>query len=146
MKRYLFLILIITWGGQISFAQIDRTSIAEFTIVEEMPRFPGCEKIEDEKKQSKCADKKMMEFFFKHLKYPKEEEGIIPCGLIVVSVLIQSDGQVVNPVIRKDGGDSSCAEMVLDAIKKMPTWIPGKHRGQAVNVRVNIPIRVKPSY
>ena len=42
-----------------------------YEIVEERPRFPGCEEMEgniDEKKQ--CADKKMLEFIFKNLSYP----------------------------------------------------------------------------
>ena len=42
-----------------------------FKIVEEMPRFPGCEDQSMSMKEKKiCAERKMMEFLYSELKYP----------------------------------------------------------------------------
>lgn len=118
-----------------------------FKVVEEMPRFPGCEdSVGDEKMKKDCADRKMLEFIYKNIKYPKEarDKGIE--GMVVVSFIVEKDGSVTNAEIKRDIG-GGCDEEALRVINLMPAqnlrWIPGKQQGQPVRVLFNIPIRFK---
>ena len=81
-----------------AFAQTDTTI---YQVVEEMPRFAGCEDLEGTIKEKKaCADKKMREFVYKNLKYPAiaRENGLE--GKIVASFIIEKDGSVSNRVVK----------------------------------------------
>ncbi|MFK7948175.1 MAG: energy transducer TonB [Saprospiraceae bacterium] len=128
------------------FALIFNQGIAQesekvFNVVEEMPRFPGCENMEGtnmEKKQ--CADKKMLEYIYKNLKIPKTvKENGIECNC-VVSFIIEKDGSISDiKVIR---GVGIFSEEVVRLVENMPTWRAGKHRNQNVRVKIILPVRV----
>lgn len=115
-------------------------------VVEEMPRFPGCEDLASSSERKACADKKMLEYIFKNLKYPAKahDEGIE--GTVVVGFVVEKDGSLSNiEVLRGVGGGAS--EEVVRLIQSMNDnnirWIPGKEKGKAVRVRFNLPIRFK---
>lgn len=113
-----------------------------FKVVEEMPRFPGCEEVPDAEKQRLCSQKKMMEFIFKNLKYPKaaQEKGIE--GMVVVKFIIEKDGSISDAeIVRSIGG--GCDEEVLKLVYMMPNWTPGKQRGKDVRVQFNLPVKFK---
>jgi protein TonB len=97
-----------------------------FTIVEEMPSFPG-------------GEEKMLEYVAKNIKYPPvaRENGIT--GRVYVNFYIDKDGKVQNAkVVRGIGG--GCDEEALRVVRSMPQWKPGKQNGRAVNVNYNLPI------
>lgn len=112
-----------------------------FTIVQQMPRFMGCEDISGaDKEKKKCAERKMLEFIYKNINYPTiaRENGIE--GMAVISFVIEKDGTVTAPQIIRDvaGG---CGKEALRVVKTMPNWIPGKQRNEAVRVQFNLPVR-----
>lgn len=115
-----------------------------FTIVEEMPPFPGCEELDvsnDEKK--KCAEKKMLEFIYKNIKYPKiGVDGFIE--MTVVTFIVNREGKVGDIKFLK--GNEAIAEEYIRVVKSMPNWISGKQRGKPVNVQFNLPIRIRIDY
>ena len=39
-----------------------------YTVLEEMPRFPGCEDKEDKANRNTCANESMLEYLYKYLK------------------------------------------------------------------------------
>jgi TonB family protein len=113
-----------------------------FKVVEEMPRFPGCEEVEDGFDREKCAQTKMLEFIYNNLQYPKEAAKNDIEGMVVVKFVVGKDGSILKPeIIRAIGG--GCDEEVLRVVGEMPKWIPGKQRGKNVNVQFNLPIRFK---
>lgn len=114
-----------------------------FKIVEEMPRFPGCEEEQTDFAAKKaCADKKMLEFIYTNIKYPKVARDASVEGMVVVSFVVTKEGKTVNPkIIKAIGG--GCDEEVLRIFGQMPTWVPGKQRGRNVNVEFKLPIRFK---
>ena len=60
-----------------------------FVIVEEMPRFSGCEEMEgtsDEKKA--CAEKKMLKFIYQNISYPEGARINGTEGMVVLSFVI----------------------------------------------------------
>ncbi|MEM6723167.1 MAG: energy transducer TonB [Bacteroidota bacterium] len=114
-----------------------------FTIVQQMPRFPGCEDLggsDDEKK--KCAEKKMLEYIYKNIKYPSiaRENGIE--GMVVISFVVDKAGKITEPKIVRDlaGG---CGKEALRVVQTMPKWTPGRQRNRPVKVQFNLPVRFK---
>lgn len=118
-----------------------------FKIVEEMPRFPGCETSAstiDEKKA--CADRKLMEYLYSEIHYPgiARENNIE--GMVVVGFVINKDGSITDAQILRDIG-GGCGEEALRVVEKMnhmdQKWIPGRQRGIPVRVQFTLPVRFK---
>ena len=100
-----------------------------FTIVEQMPSFPG-------------GDAKMYEYLGKNIKYPQiaRETGIQ--GRVFVNFVVEPDGSVSNvKVLRGIGG--GCDEEAMRVVKGMPKWSPGKQRGKTVRVSYTLPVVFK---
>lgn len=98
-----------------------------FTIVEEMPTFPG-------------GDQALLEFMGKNTKYPPlaRENGLQ--GIVVVTFVVDEKGNINNvQVLRGIGG--GCDEEAIRVVKSMPAWKPGKQRGLPVRVQYNLPFR-----
>ena len=112
-----------------------------YTVVQEMPRFPGCEDLDisvDEKK--KCAEKKMLEFIYKNIKYPAiaEDDGVE--GMIVLNFIVDKEGNVTNLKLLRGGGE--LGKEYLRITETMPRWVPGKQHGKPVNDQFNLPILI----
>lgn len=118
-----------------------------FQVVEEMPRFPGCENLGGDMKLKKsCADKKMLEFIYKNIKYPNlaKDNGVE--GTVVVSFVVEKDGSMTNIQVVRDAG-AGLGDEALRIVEKMKNspkkWIPGKQGNESVRVQFNLPIRFK---
>lgn len=118
-----------------------------FEIVEEMPRFPGCEdlagSIADKKK---CADEKLMRYLYKNLKYPSIARENSVEGRLYVRFIVEKDGSISNTEIIRDIG-AGCGEAALKVIEKMNNlplkWAPGKQRNTPVRVKYTLPVTFK---
>ena len=118
-----------------------------FKIVEEMPRFPGCETTGLSKEEKKaCADRKLMEYLYSELHYPgiARENNIE--GMVVVGFVINSDGSITDIQLLRDIG-GGCGEEALRVVREMNNmqerWIPGRQRGIPVRVQFTLPVRFK---
>lgn len=119
--------------------------IAEiFKVVEQMPRFPGCEDVGGtEKEKADCAMMKMMKYVYKNLKYPAiaRENGIE--GRVTLQFVVDQQGKVVNAhVVRGIGaGCDKAALKVVNAMNQLPQrWTPGMQRGKPVKVLYTLPV------
>ena len=128
MKKLVFIALLSFIGMTNVFAQQETTTTAEkvFDQVDEMPSFPG----------GKDA---MMEFLSKNIKYPvvAEENGIQ--GRVLVKIVVKKDGTIDSPIVVK-GVDPSLNKEAIRVVKTMPKWIPGKQKGEPVNVSFTVPV------
>ncbi len=100
-----------------------------FTIVEEMPSFPG-------------GEGERNKFLAENIVYPQQatENGIQ--GTVYVSFVVDSRGNVTDvKILRGIGG--GCDEEALRVVKMMPKWHPGKQNGKQVRVLFNMPIYFK---
>lgn len=97
-----------------------------FTMVEEMPRYPG-------------GEKKLLEFLKENVKYPAEAEAKGIQGRVIASFVINTDGSTSDYEILR-GVDEALDQEALRVIASFPKWIPGKQRGQAVRVKYTVPI------
>lgn len=97
-----------------------------FVVVEEQPTFPG-------------GNKGMMEFLGENVKYPVEAQSNGIQGRVILNFVVMKDGSLTDiNVVR--GVDPLLDAEAVRVIGEMPKWIPGKQRGQAVNVKFTLPI------
>lgn len=97
-----------------------------FTIVEEMPSFPG-------------GEETMMNFIAQNIKYPPRARENNIQGRVYVNFILDTAGTVTRAkVVRGIGG--GCDEEAIRVIASMPKWKPGKQNGQPVNVVYNLPV------
>ena len=118
-----------------------------FMIVEESPRFPGCEQSDlSTAEKEQCAQTKFLEFIYNNLKYPESARKNNVEGQVVVQFVVDKDGSLQDINIVRDIGEG-CGEEVIKVIELMNDlnlrWRPGYQRGQAVKVKYTLPVKFK---
>lgn len=109
----------------------------------ELPRFPGCEDMVGSiDAKNKCAQKKLLEYIYGKLVYPKEAQKKGTEGMVVIRFVVKKDGSLTDFTTLLDIPDG-CTEAAMSVLKSMPTWIPGKVDGKVANVAYTLPIRFK---
>jgi protein TonB len=108
-----------------------------FEIIEDVPIFPGCEKV-DKSQGRNCFQEKMRKHIRKNFRYPEITQKLGIQGRVYVSFVISKDGQIIN--IKMRGPDKNLEKEAERIISKLPKMIPGKQRGQLVRVPFSIPI------
>ncbi len=100
-----------------------------YTMVEEMPRFPG-------------GDQELLSFIAKNLKYPviSQENGIQ--GKVFIRFVVTATGDVKNVTVVRSL-DSYCDREAIRVISALPRWIPGRQNGRNVPVYYTVPIIFK---
>ncbi|MCB0616134.1 MAG: TonB family protein [Phaeodactylibacter sp.] len=126
-------------------AQLGEDKEEVFKVVEEMPRFPGCdEEGVSEGELVQCSNRKLFEYIFNNIKYPKEAKDADIEGTAVVSFVVDKEGWVKDIKVARPLHESIDAE-VIRAVKQMnemdERWIPGRQKGKAVNVQFNLPVK-----
>ncbi len=117
-----------------------------FKVVEEMPRFPGCEDIADSAERQQCANMKLIEFISKQLRYPQDarEAGIE--GIAIARFVVNEDGRLENIEVVRPVSPSIDEEVkrVVGLMNEMEeAWTPGRKNGKAVKVEFNLPLKFK---
>lgn len=151
MKKHIILSLIIFFGIGLCNAWSQAPAASGDTTVykaaEEMPRFPGCEKLDTTiQVKAQCAQQSLLKFIYQNIQYPyfAREKGIE--GTVVVSFVVEKDGSITNPKIVKDIGEG-CGIEALRVVSLMSEynirWAPGKNKKQAVRVAFTLPVRFK---
>ena len=122
-----------TSAVDISDLQNEHTVVVEediskpFTVVEQMPEFPG-------------GVQSMMEFIATNIRYPAMARELGISGNVFISFVVSRNGEIKNlKILRGIGG--GCDEEALRVVQLMPKWIPGKQNGKAVPVQFNLPIK-----
>lgn len=97
-----------------------------FHNVEEMPSYPG-------------GETERINHIRDNLFYPMwaRERGIQ--GVVLVSFIVEENGEITNPEVLKGIG-GGCDEEVLRIVNKMPKWNPGRLCGKPVRTEARMPI------
>lgn len=97
-----------------------------FTVVEQLPEFPG-------------GEAALTEYIKKNIRYSviASESDII--GRVTLSFIIEKDGSISNIEVMRSPAEELTNEAIR-LVKSMPKWKPGKQRGKEVRVRYVIPI------
>lgn len=116
-------------------AQVNSDQV--YDIVEVMPRYAGC--VEAKTDSVDCTFMKVVSHMKSNLKYPEEAIKNKVQGQVVTEFIIDTNGAVTNPVIKKGIG-SGCDEEALRVLTLMPAWIPGTQDGNPVKVKMVLPV------
>ena len=100
-----------------------------FTVVEEMPEFPG-------------GTRALMKYIANNIKYPVSAHKNGIQGRITCSFVVGVDGSVQDIQIKR-GVDPALDAEAVRVVSSMPKWEPGRQRGVAVPVRYTIPINFR---
>jgi len=117
-----------------------------FKVVEQMPRFPGCEDILYNSEKELCTQKKMLEFVYTNIKYPTEAVSQKISGMVIAQFVVDKKGYVKNVKIIRDIGGGCGDELkrvILSMNEMKERWTPGKQRGKSVSVLYTLPVRFK---
>ena len=136
-KPTIFLIMLLTFVGSISFAQevekeeiptIEEKEIENdvFVLVEQMPEFPG-------------GQDSLYKFLGTNIVYPKEakENGIE--GKVFVGFTVEKDGSISEVKIIR-GVHPLLDEEAVRLVESFPKWKPGKQKGELVRVSYSLPM------
>ncbi|MCD8176127.1 MAG: energy transducer TonB [Tannerellaceae bacterium] len=97
-----------------------------FTVVDQMPRFPG-------------GEDELMKFINTNIVYPESAKEAKIQGRVVVTYIVEKDGTLSNfEVIRSVSEDLN--NEAVNVLKKMPAWNPGEQAGKKVRVKYTMPI------
>jgi protein TonB len=116
-----------------------------FVRAEQMPRFPGCEDMSGtNEEKAKCAEKKMLEYIYKNLKYPAiaRENGVQ--GQVVLKFVVDKNGEIGKVEVLRDPGaglGTAASDIVMGMNKLGQKWTPGKQRGRPVSVWYTLPVK-----
>lgn len=112
-----------------------------FTIVEDMPKFKGCEHLKGND-ATNCTNQEIQKFIAKNIVYPPMALENDIEGKVFIRFVVDAKGDVTDVSIAK-GADSLLDNAALKLVKTMPKFTPGKQRGKAVPVQYIIPINFK---
>ncbi len=97
---------------------------------DEMPEFPD-------------GDKALMKWVHENIRYPAAAKDSGLKGRVEVQFVVTKDGSIGKvKVVRSKG--PLLDEEAIRVVKSLPKFIPGKHRGKAVNTWYSLPIIFKP--
>jgi protein TonB len=99
-----------------------------FTVVEEMPEFPG-------------GTMEMMKYIQKNIQYPQMAREAGLSGKCFLKFVVNGSGNISDVTVLKGvPGCSECDKEAIRVVKSMPNWKPGKQNGRSVSVFFNLPI------
>lgn len=110
-----------------------------FSVIENVPVFPGCENDSDKRA---CFNKMILKHVRKTFRYPEIAQEMGTQGKVYMNFVIQEDGKIGNVQIARSP-DVNLGKEATRIINKLPQMIPGKQRGRAVKVPFSIPITFK---
>ena len=112
-----------------------------FTVVEDMPKFKGCESLSGDAATA-CTMQKIQAYTAK-VDYPQIAIDNDIEGKVYISFVVDRDGSVKEVTLLR-GVDKLLDNAAMKHIKGLPKFAsPGKQRGKAVKVKYNIPIVFK---
>ena len=123
--KWFFLVFMLVLIPVLSFGQHE-TQDSVYTTVDQMPEYPG-------------GQGSLLKYITKNLRYPIEDGNIQ--GKVIINFVIDRNGKTRDiKVVRPVGPQFE--KGVIELIKKMPQWKPGKLKGKPVNVKYVLPLTV----
>lgn len=100
-----------------------------YTMVEQMPQFPG-------------GDKELLSYIARNLRYPPMAAENGTQGKVYIRFVVSATGQVKEVTVIRSL-DPHCDKEALRVVASLPDWIPGKQNGRNVPVYYTVPITFK---
>lgn len=114
-----------TSGGSTVAPPVEDTKT--YTIVEQMPSFPG-------------GEQALLNYVNSHIKYPAIAQEQEIQGVVRLRFVVLEDGRIGEVQVQK-GLEPHCDAEAVRVIKSLPRFIPGKQQGKPVRVWFSLPVR-----
>lgn len=135
MRKLLGIFIFISSILSFSSAQSDVLERAE-----QMPYFAGCEEYStDSDEKRDCSNQSLVNFITNNLEYPSSAKANGIEGTVVVSFVVDEEGDIILPEIVYDIG-GGCGDAALEILQRMPTWQAGVHEEKRVKIKLTLPI------
>ena len=126
-------------GGTLTSSTADSTKV----LSEVMPRYPGCEEEGlSEIDRELCAKKKMLNYIYTTMRYPRKALDERVQGKAIVKFTVRKDGTIGN-IKTLSGLCKEIEETVTQIVENMPVWIPGYKDGKPVDVEYTLPVKFR---
>lgn len=110
-----------------------------FTVIEEVPVFPGCEDFESNEDRKRCMSEKVTDFVSENFNTSLGKQlGLEGINRVYVQFKIAKDGTV--EVLGARAPHPALQEEAERVINLLPAMVPGKQKGKKVGVLYTLPI------
>ena len=110
-----------------------------FTVIENVPVFPGCGNLATNAEKKKCMSEKIQQFVDKRFNRDLASElGLTGINKIYVVFKINEKGKVVD--VRARNPHPRLQEEAARVVNSLPDMVPGSQRGRPVGVLYSLPI------
>jgi len=125
---------------EVEVEEVEEDIEVPFSVIENVPVFPGCEKKKGNAAKKKCMSEKVSKFVNKKFNTELASDLGLPSGKkrIFVSFKIDKNGNIVSVGAR--GPHPGLEKEAKRVISLLPKMKPGKQRGKAVIVPYSLPI------
>ena len=144
MRKFLLTCMVLlSIGFTASYAQ---ESGQVFTMVDEMPLYPGCDSLKSYDEMSSCTLRMIPKFISQEIGYPEDAKKKKAEGIVFVEYIIEVSGEVTN--VQLMGGmdrdvDESLNQEAVRVVSSLPRMKPGRKNDKAVRVKQTLPIRFR---
>lgn len=91
----------------------------------------------------KGGDEALYQWLSNNVRYPEAAKINNIEGVVFVRFIVELDGSITNVVVERGGLGGGCDEAAVDAVKRMPEWIPAKHRNTFVRSTFILPVEFR---
>ncbi|HET8810615.1 MAG TPA: M56 family metallopeptidase [Flavobacteriaceae bacterium] len=124
---------------QITETEMDDVSQVPFSVVDQVPIFPGCENLADNQAQKECMSKKIREFVNANFDTGLAKKlGLNGTNRIQVLFKINENGEVVE--VKARAPHPELKEEAIRVVSLLPKMTPGRQGGKQVSVLYSLPI------
>ena len=115
----------------------DNSNAVPYAVIEEVPAFPGCEKLKDDERKN-CTSSKISKFVNEN--FGSIEGKIGPPGVnrVIVQFRIDETGKVVD--VKARASSPELQKEAIRVISELPQMVPGKQAGENISVMYSLPI------
>lgn len=108
--------------------QVDSTSLVSSSASDTLaPEFVG-------------GNEALMKFLSTNIKYPEKAQKEKTSGMVVVSFVVDKNGQVKNAAVKR-GVSPELDKEAVRVVNALPAWKPGSVNGKAIETALTLPIR-----
>ncbi|WP_165586735.1 M56 family metallopeptidase [Neotamlana sedimentorum] len=131
-------------GGEINMSELSKQDYLNaldvpFSVIDEVPVFPGCEYLSTNQEKRECVSKNISIYVNKNFN-TKIADSLQLKGRQRINVIfkIDTEGHVTD--VRSRAPHPALEEEAIRVISSLPKMIPGVHQGKKVNVPYSLPI------
>jgi hypothetical protein len=141
--KYMLPIVFVVEGEEnevIETQEIDKESAVSFSLIEQVPIFPGCENAKD---KAKCLSKNIQKQFSRDFNLDLMQSLNLPKGKKKIYTMFTIDKEGNIEKVKARAPHPELEAEAIRVVKMFPKMQPGKQKGNAISVKYSLPIMVE---